>query len=87
MPRKKIDYDTILACKAGNEEALKRVLHHYESMINAAASRTVIDAHGEKKVIIDMEVKENIQQMLMLQIYMKYDHLAEPPNRKPKETA
>ena len=49
MPRKKIDYDTILACKAGNEEALKRVLHHYESMINAAASRTVIDAHGEKK--------------------------------------
>ena len=34
-----------------------------------------------------MEVKENIQQTLMLQIYMKYDLLAEPPNRKPKETA
>ena len=66
MPRKKIDYDTILACKAGNEEALKRVLHHYESMINAAASRTVIDAHGEKKVIIDMEVKENVRKTCFL---------------------
>ena len=87
MPRKKIDYNTILACKAGNEDALKRVLLHYESMINAAASRSVIDEHGEKRVVIDMEVKENIQQTLMLQIYMKYDHLAAPPQDEPKETA
>ena len=49
MPRKKIDYNTILACKAGDETALKQVLLHYESMINSAASRTVIDEHGEKK--------------------------------------
>ena len=87
MPRKKIDYNTILACQAGDETALKQVLLHYESMINSAASRTVIDEHGEKKVIIDMEAKENIQQTLMLQIYMKYDHLAVPPQKKSKETA
>ena len=41
--------------------------------------------YGEETM--DMEVKENNQQTLMLQIYMEYDHPAEPPNRKPKVTA
>ena len=41
MTKKKIDYETILACKAGDSDALNRVLAHYEGMINAAASRTV----------------------------------------------
>lgn len=31
MAAKKIDYDTILACKQGDSEALNRVLVHYDN--------------------------------------------------------
>lgn len=83
MPRK-IDYETILGCKEGNSEAFSKVLAHYDRLINIAASKTIIDEMGNKKVIIDQEIKENIQQTLMLQIYLKYDHLEGPsePSRE-----
>lgn len=80
MRRKKIDYETILACKAGDGEALKRVLEHYDGLINAAASKMISDEFGNQKLVVDPEIKQNIQQNLMLQIYMNYDHLAGPPD-------
>ena len=76
---KKIDYDTILACKQGDSEALNRVLVHYDKMITDAASKTIINDQGKKVTVVDPEVKQNIQQTLMLQIFLKYDHLAGPP--------
>ena len=79
MAAKKIDYDTILACKQGDSEALNRVLVHYDKMITDAASKTIINDQGKKVTVIDPEVKQNIQQTLMLQIFLKYDHLAGPP--------
>lgn len=82
MSKKKIDYETILACKAGDSDALNRVLAHYDGMINAAASKTVIDETGKAKVVLDLDVKQNIQQTLMLQIFLKYDHLAGPSEGK-----
>ena len=79
MAAKKIDYDTILACKQGDSEALNRVLVHYDKMITDAASKTIINDQGKKATVVDPEVKQNIQQTLMLQIFLKYDHLAGPP--------
>ena len=79
MAAKKIDYDTILACKQGDNEALNRVLVHYDKMITDAASKTIINDQGKKVTVVDPEVKQNIQQTLMLQIFLKYDHLAGPP--------
>lgn len=79
MAAKKIDYETILACKQGDSEALNRVLVHYEKMITDAASKTIINDQGKKVTVVDPEVKQNIQQTLMLQIFLKYDHLAGPP--------
>ena len=79
MAAKKIDYDTILACKQGDSEALNRVLVHYDKMITDAASKTIINDQGKKVTDVDPEVKQNIQQTLMLQIFLKYDHLAGPP--------
>lgn len=80
MAKKKIDYNTIVACKAGDSDALNRVLEHFDGMINAAATKKIQDEYGATKTILDLEMKQNIQQSLMLQIYLKYDHLAEPPN-------
>lgn len=79
MAAKKIDYDTILACKQGDSEALNRVVVHYDKMITDAASKTIINDQGKKVTVVDPEVKQNIQQTLMLQIFLKYDHLAGPP--------
>ena len=79
MATKKIDYETILACKQGDSEALNRVLVHYDKMITDAASKTIINDQGKKVTVVDPEVKQNIQQTLMLQIFLKYDHLAGPP--------
>lgn len=79
MAVKKIDYETILACKQGDSEALNRVLVHYDKMITDAASKTIINDQGKKVTVVDPEVKQNIQQTLMLQIFLKYDHLAGPP--------
>lgn len=79
MAAKKIDYETILACKQGDSEALNRVLVYYDKMITDAASKTIINDQGKKVTVVDPEVKQNIQQTLMLQIFLKYDHLAGPP--------
>ena len=79
MAAKKIDYETILACKQGDSDALNRVLVHYDKMITDAASKTIINDQGKKVTVVDPEVKQNIQQTLMLQIFLKYDHLAGPP--------
>ena len=78
MAAKKIDYETILACKQGDSEALNRVLVYYDKMITDAASKTIINDQGKKVTVVDPEVKQNIQQTLMLQIFLKYDHLAGP---------
>ena len=48
MRKKKIDYETILACKTGDGEAFKRVLSHYDALINSAASKIVTDGYGKK---------------------------------------
>ena len=79
MAAKKIDYETILACKQGDSDALNRVLLHYDKLITAAASKTGIDDHGNRVVAVDPDIKQNIQQTLMLQIFLKYDHISGPP--------
>ena len=53
-------------------------------MITDAASKTIINDQGKKVTVVDPEVKQNIQQTLMLQIFLKYDHLAGPPANKLK---
>ena len=79
MAAKKSDYETIHACKQGDSDALNRVLLHYDKMITAAATKTVIDDQGNRVVVVDPDIKQNIQQTLMLQIFLKYDHISGPP--------
>jgi len=54
---------------------------HYDHLINKVSSKTIIDEFGVKKIVVDQEMKEHIQQALMLQIYLKYDHLQTPPQK------
>ena len=80
MPRNKIDYDTILACKSGESEAFSRVLMHYDHLINKVSSKTIIDEFGVKKIVVDQEMKEHIQQALMLQNLSKLYRISTIPS-------
>ena len=59
----RIPYKTIVACKLGDEEALKTILKHYEPLIVEAS----------KKKVVDEDVKAYIIRELTMAIMMKYD--------------
>ena len=75
----KISYQTILAAKAGDSIAMEQVLRHYDSYITMCARRTMIDEYGNRRVVVDMELKGRLQSKLMLQIIYKFD-----PTRLPE---
>ena len=77
MPNK-IKYKTIVACKMGDEDALKEILKHYEPLITERSKRKVTDDNGRITYVIDEEVKAYITSELTMAIMMKYD-----PTRKP----
>lgn len=73
MKRDKISYETILAAKRGDAEALISIVKHYEPEINAASKRIVEDEAGNRITIIDQDIKHRIESKLMLQVYKEYD--------------
>ena len=42
----RIPYESIIACKMGEEAALQAILKHYEPMILDASQKKVIDNNG-----------------------------------------
>ena len=76
----RIPYKTIVACKLGDEEALKTILKHYEPLIVEASKKKVVDGKGMVTDVVDEDVKEYIISELTRAIMMKYD-----PTRIPKK--
>lgn len=77
--RNRITYETILACKEGDSAALYSVIEFYASLITAASQKTIVDSKGKEIVIVDEDIKNYIEEQLMLRIFLKYN-----PHRKPK---
>ena len=77
-----ISYQTILAAKAGDPIAMEQVLRNYDSYITMCAQRTMTDEYGNRRVAVDMELKDRLQSKLMLQIIYKFD-----PTRLPEGEA
>lgn len=78
----KVPYETILACREGNDEALYSVVEHYAPLIAAASQKTILNKDGQKTVIVDEVIKNYIEEQLMLQIYLKYDEKRMPRKRR-----
>lgn len=76
----RIQYDTIIACKLGDEEALKEILKHYEPLILDASKKKMVDRKGMTTYVADEDVKAYIISELTMAIMMKYD-----PTRIPRE--
>ena len=78
----RIPYKTIIACKLGNEEALKTILKHYEPLIVDASKKTIVDGNGITTYVVDEDVKAYIISELTMSIMMKYDPTRIPRKRK-----
>lgn len=76
----RIPYESIIACKMGEEAALQAILKHYEPMILDASQKKVIDNNGITSYVVDDDVKAYIISELTMAIMMKYD-----PTRIPRE--
>lgn len=78
----RIPYKTIMACKLGDEEALKTILKHYEPLIVEASKKKIVGSNGKATYVVDEDVKAYIISELTMAIMMKYDPTRIPRNRK-----
>ena len=74
----KISYEMILACKMGDQDALKAILKYYEPLIIEASKRITTTPEGEKLVTVDPDLKAYIESELSMKILLKYDLTRKP---------
>lgn len=75
----KVSYDTIYACKMGDQDALRKILKHYEPLIVQASKQIITSPDGNKVVIVNQDLRAFIEGELALRIITKYD-LDKNPN-------
>lgn len=69
----KVSYDTIYACKMGDQDALRKILKHYEPLIVQASKQIITSPDGNKVVIVNQDLRAFIESELALRIITKYD--------------
>lgn len=78
MP-KPVSYQTILAAKAGDSEAMAMIQRHYSHYIIYYSRRTFFDKYGNRYELVDEDIKQRIEAKLMHQIIYKFDPAKFPP--------
>lgn len=68
-----IPYETIIAAKAGDAEAMTAILLHYAPYISKFAKRSCYDEYGNQYEFVDDTIYQRIEAKLMLQIVYKFD--------------
>lgn len=68
-----IDYETILAAKHGNAEAMAEVMKHYSPYIRFRSKRSYYDCFGNRKEYVDTDIQDQIESKLMRQIIFKFN--------------
>ena len=82
----RIPYNTIVACKLGDEEALKTILKHYEPIIVKASKKKMVAGKDVVTYVVDEDVKAYIISELTMAIMLKYDPTRVPRKRKTSGT-
>lgn len=70
---KLISYKVIVAAKAGDSDAMRQILRHYEPYIIRCSQRTFFDEYGNQYQVVDEEIKNRIQAKLMYQLIYDFD--------------
>ena len=82
----RIPYKTIVACKLGDEDALKTILKHYEPLIVEASKKKMVAGKDVVTYVVDEDVKAYIISELTMAIMLKYDPTRVPRKRKTSGT-
>ena len=82
----RIPYNTIVACKLGDEKALKTILKHYEPLIVEASKKKMVAGKDVVTYVVDEDVKAYIISELTMAIMLKYDPTRVPRKRKTSGT-
>ena len=82
----RIPYNTIVACKLGDEEALKTILKHYEPIIVEASKKKMVAGKDVVTYVVDEDVRAYIISELTMAIMLKYDPTRVPRKRKTSGT-
>lgn len=75
---KLISYKVIVAAKAGDSDAMRQILQHYEPYIIRCSQRTFYDEYGNQYRMVDEEIKNRIQAKLMYQLIYDFDPIKPP---------
>ena len=70
---KKVHYQTIVSAKAGDVEAMAKILDHFSAYIAVCSVRPFFDQHGNRYDYVDEEIVQQIKSKLMIQIIYKFN--------------
>lgn len=74
IPEKQLlPFETIVAAKAGDPDALSAVLKHFRGYINARATREFYDENGSAYSGIDPELRQRLEIKLVTRIIQKFE--------------
>lgn len=65
-------FQQISSAVDGDENAISRLLHHYDGYISKASLRPFYDEYGNEYIVVDMELKGRIREALM-QMFLKLE--------------
>lgn len=78
MNHKRIPYETILAAKEGDPEAMNFILRYFDRYIDANAYHPRIRGFPDSGGGLNVEIKARIQEKLMQKIIYDYDPMRLP---------
>ena len=76
--RRLIPYQTIVAAKNGDGEAMASILRHYANYIAYYSRRKYIDTLGNQHFDVNEDVKQQVEAKLVYSIVCKFDHTKPP---------
>lgn len=76
--RKLVPYQTILAAKKGDSEAMSLILRHYANYITYYSRRGCTDKRGNRQFDVNEDVKQQIEAKLIIAVVCSFDHTRLP---------
>lgn len=85
MKGKLIPYSVIVAAKNGDQEAVNRIIAHYDNYIDSQSTRIMFDERGNPRSVIDPKIKQRIQAKIIDCIIFDFDPSRLPDGKKIEE--
>lgn len=72
MSKKRVSYDTIIAAKNSDADAIRAVLNHFQGYIKSKSFRVFYDAKGRSYQTFDKDLQQYVASKLILKIISNF---------------